>query len=77
MLIEHKSIQSIIWRLGKDLNKSNFDIFNKYKNKLTTNEFELLKYYLMKSKDGEDIFYDTLYVNNKMIKRIQKYGLKR
>ena len=76
MLIENKSIQSIIWRLGENLRKSNFDILNKYKNKLTANEYELFKYYLTKSEDGEDIFYDTLYINDKMIKRIQKYGLK-
>lgn len=72
MFIEHKNIQGVLWRLGKNLSKSNFNIFNKYKNKLTTNEYELLKYYLTKSEDGEDIFYDTLYVNGKMVKRILK-----
>ena len=69
MFIEHKNIQGVLWRLGKKLKQKSSIVLNGYIQKLTINEQKLLKLYLEKS--GDDVFfYDVLFVNDRMVKRI-------
>lgn len=71
MFIEHKNIQGVLWRLGKMLKQKTSIVLNSYIPKLTINEQKLLKLYLEKS--GDDVFfYDVLFVNDRMVKRILK-----
>lgn len=71
MFIEHKNMQGVLWRLGKKLKQKSSIVLNSYIQKLTINEQKLLKLYLEKS--GDDVFfYDVLFVNDRMVKRILK-----
>ena len=71
MCIEHKNMQGVLWRLGKKLKQKSSIVLNSYIQKLTINEQKLLKLYLEKS--GDDVFfYDVLFVNDRMVKRILK-----
>lgn len=71
MFIEHKNMQGVLWRLGKKLKQKSSIVLNSYIQKLTINEQKLLKLYLEKS--GDDVFfYNVLFVNDRMVKRILK-----
>lgn len=71
MFIEHKNMQGVLWCLGKKLKQKSSIVLNSYIQKLTINEQKLLKLYLEKS--GDDVFfYDVLFVNDRMVKRILK-----
>ena len=71
MFIEHKNMQGVLWRLGKKLKQKSSIVLNSYIQKLTINEQKLLKLYLEKSRD-DVFFYDVLFVNDRMVKRILK-----
>lgn len=71
MFIEHKNIQGVLWRLGKKLKQKSSIVLNSYIQKLTINEQKLFKLYLEKSED-DVFFYDVLFVNDRMVKRILK-----
>lgn len=71
MFVEHKNIQGVLWRLGKKLKQKSSIVLNSYIQNLTINEQKLLKLYLEKS--GDDVFfYDVLFINDRMVKRILK-----
>lgn len=71
MFIEHKNMQGVLWRLGKKLKQKSSIVLNSYIQKLTINEQKLFKLYLEKSED-DVFFYDVLFVNDRMVKRILK-----